>query len=305
MSYVVDLVLLKKLGCHDPWAVLDHFVHPLAVSDGLGALAPAQNRQSLAQMCLVVASHAHEKVHVGERLLGLFELAHMSRLRRIPWLALDVSSEEFPAMNPKATKAGYAPKMEQIENAVCVDPDGSACRRWVRRVAHWVGQLANRRGRHPVLLFLLLLASAIRSGLAPQAAALPVTARGRYAVGNVDARFGGIAGLARVTGAQVGGILLGVVAASLPLIRMLLLQRGAPRRIGLSVAAAGLRGRVGFRGGGVPFFGRGIAGLGLERVDLHGFVIGGGVGLGGRRSGSGGGGGGGTSLAFVAAGAGR
>lgn len=190
--------------------------------------------------------------------------------------------------------------MEQIENTVCVDPYGPARRRRVRRVPDGVGQLADRRGRHPVLLLPLLLAVAVRSGLAAQAAALPVTACRRDAVRNVDARLGGVAGLARVAGAQAGVLLGIVVAASLALIRVL--QRGAPRGVGLSVAR--LRGRVGLGGGGVPCFGRGVAGLGLEGVDLHGF---GGLGLGWRGGSCRGSSSSSSepSLAFVAAGVGR
>lgn len=204
------------------------------------------------------------------------------------------------------TSLKSVPEVEQIEYTVCVDPYGPPGRRRVRRVSHGVGQLANRRGRHLVLFVRFFFTAAVGSGLAAQAAAaLPVAARGRDAVGNVDARLGSVAGLARVAGTQAGvllGIVVVVVAASLALVRVL--QRGAPRGVGLLVA--GLRGRVGLGGGGVPRLGRGVAGLGLEGVDLHGF---GGLGL-GRRGGSccGGGGGGGSSsgpsLAFVAAGPG-
>lgn len=126
-----------------------------------------------------------------------------------------------------------------------------------------------------------------------------MAARGGDAVRNIDARLGGVAGLAGITGAQTWVLVIFVhiiAAASLALVRVL--QRGTARGLSLPMGGGLLRGRVGLRSSGIPFLARGIARFGLESVDLHG------VGAFGRRGGSGGGGSSGTSLAFVAAGVG-
>lgn len=75
---VVELVLLEEVGRDDPGTVLDDLVHPLAVADRLGALGGGHDRQALARVRLVVARDADDEGGVGEGLLGLLELAHVT-----------------------------------------------------------------------------------------------------------------------------------------------------------------------------------------------------------------------------------
>lgn len=80
VSDVVNLVLLEELDIDNPGAVFYNFIHPFAVSYGLGAFLSAQHSQTLAAMGLFVTSDADEKMDVGKSGLGLLELAHVSRM---------------------------------------------------------------------------------------------------------------------------------------------------------------------------------------------------------------------------------
>lgn len=79
MGNVVNLVLLEELDIDNPGAVFYDFIHPFAVSYGLGAFLSAQHSETLAAMGLFVTSNADEKMDIGEGGLGLLELAHVSR----------------------------------------------------------------------------------------------------------------------------------------------------------------------------------------------------------------------------------
>lgn len=78
MGDVVDLVQLEEVRGDDPGAVLDDLVNPLAMADGLGALAAGKHRQTLALVGVDVAGYTDDEVDVGEGLLCLFELAHVA-----------------------------------------------------------------------------------------------------------------------------------------------------------------------------------------------------------------------------------
>lgn len=75
---IVEAVLFEELWGDDPWAVFNHFVYPFAVSHGLGALLCRHDRQPLALVGLTVASDAYDEGRVGEGLLRLLKLAHVS-----------------------------------------------------------------------------------------------------------------------------------------------------------------------------------------------------------------------------------
>lgn len=75
---VVEAVHFKELWGDDPWAVFDYFVYPFAVSHGLGALLGRHDCQPLALVGLTVAGDAYNEGCVGEGLLRLLKLAHVS-----------------------------------------------------------------------------------------------------------------------------------------------------------------------------------------------------------------------------------
>jgi hypothetical protein len=75
---VVKLVLIEKLGCDNPWAVLNDLVYPFAMSHGLRALFGGHDSQAFALVCLVVTCNSDDKGGVGESLLGLLKLAHVT-----------------------------------------------------------------------------------------------------------------------------------------------------------------------------------------------------------------------------------
>jgi hypothetical protein len=87
------------------------------------------------------------------------------------------------------------PEVEHVKDAICVDAHRPADGRRVGPEAHRVGELADGRGRHGLLL-LLLVGGGQRRGLAAPAA---------DALGDVDAGLSGVAGLAWVEGLGVVG----------------------------------------------------------------------------------------------------
>jgi hypothetical protein len=115
VGHVVDVVLQQELGRDDPRTVLDDLVNPFAVAHALGALPGGQHREPLALVCLLVARHAHDEHNVGEGRLRLLQRAHVT-------------------------------DVEEVEDAVRVDPDRAALRRRVGLVAHGVDE-AGFRGR--------------------------------------------------------------------------------------------------------------------------------------------------------------
>ena len=78
VSDVVDLVLGQETGRDNPRTVLDDLVNPTTMTDGLGTFACRKYSETFATMCFVVASHADDEVGIGERVLCLFELAHVA-----------------------------------------------------------------------------------------------------------------------------------------------------------------------------------------------------------------------------------
>ncbi len=75
---IVETVLLEELGRDDPGAVLNDLVNPLAVAKSLGTLHCGHDGQTLAHVSLAVTSDADNESGVGESLLGLLELAHVT-----------------------------------------------------------------------------------------------------------------------------------------------------------------------------------------------------------------------------------
>ncbi len=91
MRDIINLVLLKELGRNNPWAVLDHLIHPFAVPYCLSSLRTTQNCQSLTLVCLGIASDANDQVGVREGCLCLFQLAHVAR---------KPDCQKYPAVSP-------------------------------------------------------------------------------------------------------------------------------------------------------------------------------------------------------------
>lgn len=78
MSDIIELVRVEELGCHDPRAVLNDFVDPFTMSEGLGSLSTRHDGEALAPVCLLIARDADNERGVGEGLLGLLEDAHVA-----------------------------------------------------------------------------------------------------------------------------------------------------------------------------------------------------------------------------------
>lgn len=215
MSDVVNLVLLQELWCHDPRAVLDNLVDPLAVSDSLCALHARQDSETFASVGLLVARHADEKVDVRESLLGLLELAHVAQVK-------------------------------QIKHTVSVDPDGPSSGRVFCLVAHGMRQSSDGRRRHGFLglalilhilegrVFLVLLGDAVGNvnaglsrvtGLARVGDLITRTGNGRVVAGSKP--LGRVRGAA--VGDRVGGLAVGE-PVGLGGSGVALFARGVPRR---------------------------------------------------------------------------
>lgn len=88
---IVEAVLFEELWGDDPRAIFNYFVDPFAVSHGLGALLCRHDRQPLALVGLIVASDAYDEGRIGEGLLRLLKLAHVS--------SDPVSTSPAPALN--------------------------------------------------------------------------------------------------------------------------------------------------------------------------------------------------------------
>lgn len=133
--------------------------------------------------------------------------------------------------------------MEEVEDAVGVDTDGTADRGRVRPVAtSGMGQVANGRRRHGFLLLALL--QLLERGL---------PALATHALSNVDAGLGGVARLAGIEAVVVeleGAFRVGPLS----------LRIGAPNDGTAVVMAAGLASC------GVALLGRGVAGRRLEAI---------------------------------------
>lgn len=80
---VVDAVLGQELGVDNPGAVGNDLINPLAVPDGLRTLGAAEDRQALAQMCLVIAGDTDNQLSIWEGILGLLELSHMTIVGKV------------------------------------------------------------------------------------------------------------------------------------------------------------------------------------------------------------------------------
>lgn len=72
MRYIIDLVFLEELGSHNPRAVWDHFIYPLAVADSLCPLRTTENSQAFAFMGFFISSHPNNEIHLWEGLFSLF-----------------------------------------------------------------------------------------------------------------------------------------------------------------------------------------------------------------------------------------
>lgn len=152
--------------------------------------------------------------------------------------------------------------MEEIKDSVGVHPNGPASRRIVGSEAHGVRELASGRGRHGLILLVLLYRDLLAAVLAADA------------LGNVDAGLGGVAGFTgveRVVLRGGGGLL--VVGARL--VRTLRVGTLPLRRVaggcGVGLAVAG--DTAGLGSSAVALLARGISRRGLEGgVDCVGDV---------------------------------
>lgn len=75
MSDKVNIVLVDPVEGEHPGAWADNLVDPLAVPEDVAPLLLRHHNLALLRNCLLVARNAHDQVHVGEELLGLFEHA--------------------------------------------------------------------------------------------------------------------------------------------------------------------------------------------------------------------------------------
>ena len=73
MRHIVDVVLLEEVQSDDPWARADDLIDPLAVPENGATLLLSHHNLALLLDGLLVATHSHDQVHVGEEFLGLFE----------------------------------------------------------------------------------------------------------------------------------------------------------------------------------------------------------------------------------------
>lgn len=144
VSNVIKAVLLEELAGNNPRAVFDDLVNPLAVTDGLGALLGRHDSQTLAEVRLVISSDTYDKSGVGEGLLGLLKLAHVSSGYS------QHMSVYFGSEPVGKGKALYSPKMEHVKDTIGVDTDSPVCGGGVGPEADGVDELERRR-RHLVL----------------------------------------------------------------------------------------------------------------------------------------------------------
>lgn len=82
MSNVVQLIGLEEFGSDNPGTILNDLVDPFAVPDRFGSLLGRHDSQALALMCLIVACNTDHEYRVGESLLCLLELSHVTVERR-------------------------------------------------------------------------------------------------------------------------------------------------------------------------------------------------------------------------------
>ena len=78
MRHVVDLMLVDKLGCHNPRAAGNHFIYPFAVSNCLRSFRTAQNRHTLPVKSFLVTRNTDDEMYIRECLFGLFKLSHVT-----------------------------------------------------------------------------------------------------------------------------------------------------------------------------------------------------------------------------------
>lgn len=153
----------------------------------------------------------------------------------------------------KLGKSVYEPEMEHIEHAVSVHPHRTADGWRVGPVPNRMDQLAHRRRRHLLHLLVPVLQSSSRCSSSRAGPLAPLASHARL---DVDARLGGVAGLARVE--RVRAVRALAVAVGGGRVRRPL--RIGPLPLRMRVPGVRLRGRR------VALLARGVAGRALDAV---------------------------------------
>lgn len=83
MGHVVDVMLPQEVKRDHPRARADHLVDPLTVTQDLSALELVLNQLALLLNRLLISTHSHYQVSVGEEFLGLLENFGMAHVEHV------------------------------------------------------------------------------------------------------------------------------------------------------------------------------------------------------------------------------